>query len=105
MILLKVRLEGRGACASGLVAKGSASAGHEVIVVFRDSALTLLHTPENKGNTAKQKSTTNTADNTTNDLLVALAQTAAVAAGTALGLGWVGHGCLTGGSNVGARAC
>lgn len=105
MVLLQVRLEGRGAGVGGLVSKSSASSGHEVIVVLGDSALALLHAPEDEGDTAEQKSTTDATDNATDDLLVALAQAATVTARAADGLGGVGYGCLTGGLDKSAGAC
>lgn len=105
MVLLEVRLEGRGAGVGGLVSKRSAGSGHEVIVVLGNSALALLHAPEDKSDSTEQKSATYTTDNTTDDLFVALAQAATVTARAALGLGWVGHGCLAGGLKESARAC
>jgi hypothetical protein len=105
VVLLEVRLERRGTCVVSLVTKSGAGAGHEVVVVLGDAALALLHAPENKSNTAEEKSTADSTDNTTDDLLVALAQTAAAATVAVLGLRWVGHGCLAGGGDGCARAC
>jgi hypothetical protein len=96
VVLLEVRLEGRGAGVGGLVAKGSTSAGHEIVVVLGDSALALLHAPEDEGNSAEEESTTHATDDTSDDLLVVLAQTTTVAAAAALGLRGVGDGCLAG---------
>ena len=103
MVLLEVRLEGRGTSVGGLVAESSAGASHEVVVVLGDARLALLHTPEDKGNATEEKSTANTTNDTTDDLLVALAESTAVVA-VALCLGRVGHGRLAGGDNVGAGA-
>lgn len=71
MILLQVGLEGRGAGAVlGLVAESCTGAERHIVIVFSHTALTLLHAPEDEGDAAEEQGTTNTADNTTNDLLV-----------------------------------
>lgn len=82
VILFKVRLEGRGAGAVlWLLSKRGSSVHVEVVVVGSDLALSLLHAPEDKGNTTEKESTANATDNTADDLLVRVAQaTAAVVA-------------------------
>lgn len=88
MVLIEVGLEGR--CAShGLVAEGSAGAGHEVVVVFGHAVLALLHAPEDKGDAAEEEGTANTAGNAADDLLIGVGQTAGTAtfATGALGCG------------------
>lgn len=74
VVLLEIGLEGRGSCARGLVSEGSTSTGHQIIIVLGNSVLLLLHAPEDKGDTAKKKSTTNSTNDTSNDVLVGLAQ-------------------------------
>jgi hypothetical protein len=95
VVLFEVGLEGRGARLR-LVAKSGTGTSHEIIVVLGDALLALLHAPEDKGNTAKQEGTANTTNNTTDDFLVALAQTAAAVAATFLWRGWLGVLCLSG---------
>lgn len=104
VVLLEVRLEGRGARVGGLVAEGRAGAGHEVVVVLGDSALALLHAPEDEGDAAEEEGAADAADDAANDLLVAVAQAAAAAAGRALGLGGVGDGGGAGAEDAGAGA-
>lgn len=104
MVLLEVGLEGRGAGVGGLVTESSAGASHEVVVILGDAGLALLHAPEDEGNATEEEGTANTANDTADDLLVALAKTSAVV-GRALRLRGFGHGCLAGGINIGAGAC
>ena len=104
VVLLEIRLEGRGARVGWLVAESGTGAGHEVVVVLGDAALALLHAPEDESNAAEEEGTADTTDNTADNLLVALAQTATVAAAAALGLRGVGDGCLASGSEEGAGA-
>lgn len=81
VILLEIRLEGRGAGSIlWLVAEGSAGTEGHVVVVFGDAALSLLHAPENEGDATKKEGTADASDNTTNDLFVGVAQAAAVVA-------------------------
>lgn len=105
MVLLEVRLEWRRTCVGRLVTKSSAGASHEIIVVFSDAALALLHAPENESNTTKEKSTANTSNYAADNLLVALSQTAAVVAATVLRLRKISHKGRTGGGKACARAC
>lgn len=72
VVLVLVR--GRCRAVLGLVTEGSSSAGHEVIVVFLDTCLALLHAPEDESNAAKQQSTSDASDDTTDDLLVGVAE-------------------------------
>jgi hypothetical protein len=77
VVLLEVRLEGRGTGAVlGLVTKSGASAGHEVIVVFVDARLALLHAPEDESDTAEEESTADSTDHASNDLFLGCADAA-----------------------------
>lgn len=99
MVLVQVGLEWGGTGAVGvLVAEGSTSVVQEVIVVGSDLALALLHAPENEGNAAQQKGTTDTAYNTTDNLLVGVAQAAAVISAALLCIWRIGVGSLTSGN-------
>lgn len=81
VVLFEIRLEGRSAIGVlWLVTEGSSGAGHEVVVVFVDPALSLLHAPEDKGDTTEKKSTSNTSNYTTDDLLVGITDATAVVA-------------------------
>ena len=93
MVLLKVRLEGAvGAGTGRLITKGRASASHEVGIVVRDVLLATPNAPANDGKTAEENSTPNTANDTTDNLLIRWTQTAAaVVAAPVAQACWVCH--------------
>lgn len=106
VVLLEVRLEGRGTGAVlRLVSKRSAGVEVQVVVVSCDLALALLHAPEDESNAAEQERTTDTANDTTDNLLVGVAQSTAVAAVRVLRCWWRGDfglaGCDDSGSGAG----
>lgn len=79
VVLLEIRLEWRGTGAIlWLVSERSASVEVQVVVVSCDLALALLHAPEDESNAAEKEHTTDTANDTTDDLLVGVAESAAV---------------------------
>jgi len=81
VVLLKVGLERRGLVTGvTLVSKSRACAESHIIIVFVHPRPTLPHAQENERNTAEQKSTTNTADDAADDILIGFAQTAAAIA-------------------------
>lgn len=102
VVLILVR-DGGSRAVLGLVAKGSSRTGHEVIVVFLNTCLALLHAPEDESNATKQQSTSNASNNTANDLLVGVAE-ATVTFITRLFGGCFGEGDLSGGGNRSAGA-
>lgn len=57
----------------GLVSECCTGARHQVIVIIGHTLLAAPDTEANDSNTTKKDGTTNTSDNTTNDLLVAIA--------------------------------
>jgi hypothetical protein len=79
VVLVEVRLE---RCGTGtvlrLVAKGSTGVEVQIVVVGSHLVLALLHAPENKGNTTEKECAADAANDTSDDLLVALAQAARV---------------------------
>jgi hypothetical protein len=104
VVLIQVGLEGAGSRAVlRLVAEGSSSTGHEVIVVFLDTCLALLHAPEDKGDAAEEQSTSDTSNDATNDLFVGFTDAAVTAFVVALLLcGSLGKRDLSGGGDRGA---
>ena len=77
VILVEVLLEGRRpGSVLGFVAESCAGARHEIVVVFLNTCLALLHTPEDESDAAEEQSAADAADNTTNDLLVGFTNTA-----------------------------
>jgi hypothetical protein len=105
MILFEVRLERRGPGAVlRLVAERSASVEVEVVVVGSHLVLTLLHAPEHEGNATKKERTANATDDTTDDLLVGVAQAAVAAVAAGLHFGRVGVRRLPSGNGNGAHA-
>lgn len=78
MILLEVGLE-RSVAVCGaaglLISKSRTRAGHQIIVVFSDAILTAPDSPAHDGNTTKKDSTTNAANDSADDFLVAVAET------------------------------
>jgi hypothetical protein len=79
VVLFQIRLEWRGTSAVlGLVTKSCARVEVQVVVISSHLVLAPLHAPENKSNTAKKKCTSDTANDTTNDLLVGIAQAVTV---------------------------
>jgi hypothetical protein len=63
-----------------LITKSRTSASHQVIVVFRDTILTAPDSPTYDGNATKKDSTTNAANDSANDFLVAVSEATATAA-------------------------
>lgn len=88
-----------------LVAKSSAGVEVEVVIVSSDLALTLLHTPEDEGNAAKEESAAYAADNAANDLFVGIAQAAVVIAIAGLRCRRVSDDCLAGCKRDRVGAC
>jgi len=62
--LVEVLLERRSSgSVLGLVAESCAGTRHEIVVVFLDTCLTLLHTPEDEGDAAEEQGAADAADN------------------------------------------
>lgn len=88
-----------------LVTKGCARTGHEVIVICLDTCLALLHAPKDKGNATEEQSTSDTSNDTTNNLLVGVADASVTALIVALLFcGSFGKGDLSRGGDRGAGA-
>ena len=105
VVLLEVRLEGRGTGAVlRLVSKRSAGVEVQIIVVSCDLALALLHAPEDESNAAEKERTTDTANDTTDNLLVGVAQSTAVVAVRVLRCWWNGDFGLAGCNDSGSCA-
>lgn len=105
VVLLEVRLEGRGAVGVlRLVTKSSAGVEVQVVVVGGDLVLALLHAPEHKCDATKKQSTADTADYSTDNALVGTAQAATVIAAL-LRRWWVCESGLAGSDESCAGAC
>lgn len=78
VVLLEIRLEWRSpSTVLRLVAKRSAGVEVQIIIVGSHLILALPHAPENECDAAKEQGTANAANDTTNDLLVRVAQAVA----------------------------
>jgi hypothetical protein len=106
VVLLEVRLEGRGTIwILGFVPKSGACVEVQVVVVGGHLVLALPHAPEDKRNASKKKGTTDAANNSTDDTLVGIAQATTVISAALLRCWRVGKCNLTGGDGNCASAC
>lgn len=87
VILFKVGLEWSaavGGAARLLVTKSRTSTSHQIIVVFSNTIFATPDSPAHEGNTTKKDSTTDTTDNSADNLLVTVTETTVVATSTVL---------------------
>jgi hypothetical protein len=106
VVLLEVRLEGRGTVGIlGFVTKSGARVEVQVVVVGGHLVLALLHAPKDKRNASKKEGTTDTANHSTDDTLVGIAQATTVISAAILRRWRVGKCSLAGGDGNCAGAC
>lgn len=63
-----------------LVTESGTSACHQIVIIFSDPPLAAPNTPTDDSNATQKDGTANTTNNTTNNLLVAVAEATATAA-------------------------